>query len=81
MFSSSAWVLTLGLAALWDGFRSRAARAVAIAVTAVCVLWNLSASLEFRRGILPGEAPVSFTRMLEGHAALLHHLGGKARTR
>jgi hypothetical protein len=74
MFASSSFAFALGLAALWDELGSPPGRAVAIVVTALAALWNLSLAAQYRLGIIPAEAPVSLERMASGHVEVLHRV-------
>lgn len=77
MFSSSSFVFTLGLAALWATPGSRARRGLAVALTALCVAWNGSLVIQYRLGMIPGEEPVALSRILAGHVEVARKLVGR----
>ncbi len=74
MFASSSFPFVLGLAALWQTLAGRAGRLAGAAVTAAAAAWNVSLAVQYRLGMLPAEAPVSWLTMARGHVELVHRI-------
>lgn len=63
MFLSATWLWVLGLATLLDQLRGSRARRLALAIGLLLICWNGLAVVQYRLGLVPRSAPLTWQQM------------------